>query len=475
MNKLRKCSVLLLVFTLLLSVAVPAMASTGSITVENPLEGQTYTAYLIFDVAYNEDGSAYAYSIPESSDWLAIVQSYAGISLEKAADESNGIRYVVTALESFSAADFAEHLKAGLDEESMSGTDLTVANGKASATGLPLGYYFVKSANGALCNLTTTNPSATIYDKNDIPFDKVDDQQSVEVGQTVHYEITGKVPSTTGFESYVYKVADTMSDGLTFQNDMKVYVGGAELAAEFYDYALNDSGSGFTLSIHVMDLQDYVTQPIKVAYSAVVNENAIASVEKNAATLEFSNDPTKDTTTTTKPDEETVYSAKIVIDKFALSGGEKISLAGAKFVLADKDGKFYKYTAPVADDPSTEADETVAAKVEWVDDQDNATEIETDENGAAEFVGLSDGTYHLIETAAPDGYNLLTEAKEIVIQGSDTDEQKLVITASVENMFGTELPETGGIGTTLFYVAGGALVAGAFIVLITRRHMRTEK
>lgn len=474
MNKLRKTGVLLLIFTLVLGMAIPALADTGSITVENPVQGQSYTAYQIFDVTYNADRTSYAYTISKSSVWLASIESYDGITLTEPADETQDGIYVVTATGDFSAASFANHLKGSIPE-SADGTELSMEGGKATASGLPLGYYFVSSTSGALCNLTTTDPTATIYDKNDIPFDKVDDQTDVDVGQTVNYTLTGKVPSTTGFETYTYQFADTMSEGLTFQNDIKVYVGDTQLTSEYYTYHLNETGDGFTLSLDVKALQSYVMQEIKVTYSAVVNEKAIASIENNSATLKYSSNPITGEETTTEPVETEVFSSKLVIDKFAGSGEDKVSLAGAKFVLKNEDGYFYQYTAPVTDDPSTEADETKAAKVNWVENQKDATEIVTDENGAAAFGGLANGTYYLIETEAPEGYNLLSEPQQVSIASDGTDETALTQITSVENNFGTELPETGGAGTTLFYLVGGALVAGAFIVLVTRRRMKTEK
>jgi len=477
MNKMKKASLFLLILTLILGSAVPAMAATGSITVENAVAEQTYTAYQIFDVTYNADGTAYSYQIAENSQWYASVNAYAEngtLTLTKAEDGREIPNYVVTVDDSFSAADFANYLKTQLTAD-MIGTTLIAQNGKATASGLALGYYFVTSSTGALCNLTTTDPSASIYDKNDIPFEKTDDQQDVEVGQRVNYAITGKVPSTTGFASYKYEIADTMSDGLTFQNDVEVFVDGSKLDESFYTYTPHEAGNGFALSINVMELQDYVAKEISVTYSAITNENAIASIEKNAATLTYTSDPTTGTEMTTEPDEEKVYSSKLVIDKYAETGEERISLSGAKFVLKNEDGLFYQYVAPVADDPETEADETVAAKVNWVSDQSDATEIETDENGAAFFGGLKDGTYFLIETKAPEGYNLLTAPHEVEINGSDENESLLTLTTSIQNMFGAELPETGGMGTTIFYLLGGALVAGAFIALITRKRMRTEK
>ena len=146
-------------------------ADSGSITVENPKTGENYTAYLIFDVIYNSDKSAYSYTIAADSQWLATVQAYSGVTLSDLVTDGDGNSfYIVTENENFSAAVFSKTLKENL--EGKRGIALTASGGKATATGLSLGYYFVSSSNGALCNLTTTQPDAKIYDKNDVPFEK---------------------------------------------------------------------------------------------------------------------------------------------------------------------------------------------------------------------------------------------------------------------------------------------------------------
>ena len=437
-------------------------AGPGTITVDNPLEGQTYTAYKIFDVTYDESKSTYAYSIAGDSEWYAVVSPYDGITLTKAASENT---YAVTKNDSFSAAAFANVLNAAVAGKT--GITLKLADGKATATDLDLGYYFVTSTSGALCNLTTTNPNATIHDKNDVPFDKVDDKTSVEVGETVSYTITGKVPDTTGFTTYEYTIADTMSAGLTFQKNVAVTVDGVTLDAG--KYVLNQTDNGFTLTIKVMELQEKVGKEIKVTYTAVTNDKAVTVISKNSATLTYSNNPTDSESKTTTPKyEETVYSAKLVIDKYQKDNKSK-KLANAKFVLKNDEGKYYKYTA---------ATESAAAQVEWVKNQADATEVTTDTNGAAAFNGLKDGTYKLVETAAPAGYNLLANEVEVTINGADATEvdlSSLTATAKVENSTGTTIPETGGIGTTIFYVAGGLLVLGAVILLITKKRMSSAK
>ena len=464
MKTVARIASLLLALVMVFGLSVTAFAAeTGTITVDNPIAGQTYTAYKIFDVTYDEAKSTYAYSIAGNSEWYDVVKDYTGITLTKAASENT---YAVTKKDTFSAAAFANVLKAAVTGKT-GGITLNVADGKATATGLDLGYYFVTSTTGALCNLTTTNPDATIHDKNDVPFDKVDDKTSVEVGETVNYTITGKVPDTTGFTTYEYTIADTMSAGLTFQKNVAVTVDGVTLDAG--KYVLNQTDNGFTLTIKVMELQEKVGKEIKVTYTAVTNDKAVTVISKNSATLTYSNNPTDSESKTTTPKyEETVYSAKLVIDKYQKDNKSK-KLANAKFVLKNDEGKYYKYTA---------ATESAAAQVEWVKNQADATEVTTDTNGAAAFNGLKDGTYKLVETAAPAGYNLLANEVEVTINGADATEvdlSSLTATAKVENSTGTTIPETGGIGTTIFYVAGGLLVLGAVILLITKKRMSSAK
>ena len=248
---------------------------------------------------------------------------------------------------------------------------------------------------------------------------------------------------------------------------MAVTVDGVTLDAG--KYVLNQTDNGFTLTIKVMELQEKVGKEIKVTYTAVTNDNAVTVISKNSATLTYSNNPTdSESKTTTPKDEETVYSAKLVIDK-CQKDNESKKLANAKFVLKNDEGKYYKYTA---------ATESAAAKVEWVKNQADATEVTTNTNGAAAFNGLKDGTYYLVETAAPAGYNLLANEVKVTINGADATEvdlSSLTATAKVENSTGTTIPETGGIGTTIFYVAGGLLVLGAVILLITKKRMSSAK
>ena len=466
MKTMQKLLSVMVALVLVLALCVTAFAAdTGTITIDNPTADTTYTAYKIFDVRYDDAKQAYAYTIAGDSEWYEVVRDYpAGITLTKAAA---GDIYIVEKTNNFSAAEFSNKLKDAISDKT--GTALSVADGKATATGLALGYYLVVGSKDgttlALANLTTTNPDVTIHDKNDVVFEKTDDKQDVQIGETVSYTITGKVPDTTGFSSYDYIITDTMSAGLTFKNDVKVTVGGTDLAAD--SYTLTPAENGFVLKIDVMKLQAQVTKEIKVTYTAVVNKNAVASVENNEAKLTYSNDPTNSDSHITLTDKETVYSAKIVVDKYAENKDNKDDtskkLAGAKFVLLNGEGKFYKYDGSV---------------VSWVDTQDKATVYTTNDTGAVEFVGLKNGTYQLKEIEAPAGYNLLTQPITIQIMNQADavveNPNNLTMTSKVANSTGSLLPSTGGIGTQIFYIAGAALLLCAVIVLLVKKFKKAE-
>lgn len=473
MKRTRKLASLLLALVMVFALATTAFATapgtttTGSITVDNPVADRTYTAYKIFDVVYDDARVNYSYTIKGDSEWYNTVNGYAteanGLTLTPVADTTANT-YVVTITDAFSAPKFAAALNAEVTGKT--GKTLTKAESAntAAVSGLELGYYFVSSNTGALCNLTTTNPTVTIHDKNDMPFEKTDNKVSADVGETVNYTITGKVPDTTGFETYTYEIADTMSDGLTFKKDVKVTVGSADVTADCnVAYNANGNANSFTVTIPVMSYQ--IGAAIEVTYTATVNEKAIAVVSNNEAKLTYSNNPTdSESKTTTPAQKQEVYSSKIVIDKYE-TGKKTTKLPNAKFVLYKEEtpgtpasAVYYKWN-------------DTDKKVEWVTEMTAATVMTTNDQGEATFGGLADGTYHLVETEAPAGYNPLTAPVPVTVAGSSTDTTKLSVTAEVENKTGTTLPTTGGMGTTIFYVLGAVLVVGAGVLLVTKKRM----
>ena len=406
-----------------------------------------------------------------------------------------------------------------------------------------LGYYLMipvdastQNANsqGSIASLTSTVPEAEIKVKAEKPkIEKVDDKISADVGQVVTYTITGTVPNTSGYETYKYVISDEMTSGLTFNKDVKVEivtdnttdpvttVDVTSSTAITIDYTSKENA--FTADFAVKDLQAYVGNTIRLTYTATVNDNAVSSnQEKNKATLKYGHNP-KDLKETT-PIEEEVYTAKIIVNKYTGDSATAANgkLAGAQFALmkiettttegengtpvTSSNAKFYKYTAAAG---------TVPAKVEWVAvagaptagdaalteamakaladaaADKTITAKTTDANGAAEFSGIADGEYYLVEFKAPDGYNRLDKPRYVKVVGTDADtaegkaenkadatniyDAAVNQTADIQNNAGTLLPGTGGIGTTIFYVVGSIMVVAAGVLLITKKRMGGDR
>ena len=459
---------------MVLAMAAPSFAAgNGSIKIENATNANDYTAYKIFDVVYNDSQSAYAYTIDLSSAWYDTVDEYSGITLTVTASDST--KMIVTKNDDFNASDFAAHLRTALATVEDEGIPFVNENDVVICKNLDLGYYFVSSETGALCNLTTTDPEVTIKDKNDVPFEKTTSVEGdVEVGDVIPYTIKGEVPDTTGFATYAYTVSDTMSEGLTFNSaSLEVSIGTTTVNIDEDAYIEYDPGqNGFILTIDATQLQDQRGEEIVITYTAKVNEEAVSVISENEATLTYGNDSNVGTIT----DIVKNYTSKIVIDKYAKNEDDlsdtTAKLADAKFVLykteSSVDGevkKYYKY-------------DSTSHEVSWVDTVDEATVVITDELGAAEFIGLEDGKYYLLETEAPAGYNLLESPVEVVVNGEDclaeeADEDAiaaaLIYTEAISNSTGTTLPSTGGIGTTIFYAVGIVLMAGAVFFVIRRK------
>ena len=469
MKTMRKLFTVLLALAMTLALAVPAFAAdTGSITITNPQGDHTYTAYKIFDVTYSGDN--YSYTISDNGAAFTTVKAYA----DEAANDltltavANTNKYNVSTGDSFSAASFAQYLKTNVGSLG-TGTAFTKDGDTMKASGLTPGYYFVSGTSGTVCELATAK-DIEIRDKNEAPqIEKsVDDaDRTVEIGQKLTYTITGKVPSTKGYTEYTYELTDTMSEGLTFNKDVKVTIGDEDVTTAA---AITKNGNGFVASVNMMDYQGQIDKPVVITYTATVNEKAIQrNEETNTATLKYSNDPANKDSFKESSVEVEVFSFNIVINKYA-AGSESTKLGGAKFVLKNAEGKYYKY------DATTKA-------VTWVDDKSAATEVITDDNGAARFDGLQAGTYYLEETAAPAGYNQLTKDITIVLDknGSATIDGAASapgadhsLTTGVANSTGTLLPETGGAGIVTFVALGALAVICSGVFLVTNKRMSKE-
>lgn len=489
MKYMKKLITLLAVLTLALAMAVPAFAesSTGTITIDNAVTGTTYKAYRIFDLeSYDTNKDVYSYKL--NTKWKDFPEYSTTIdgNTVSAADffSVNSAGYIEWKdTKKDAGADFAKLAKAFVVEKNIEWDRTeTASSTTVTFTDLTLGYYLVDTSLGSLCSLNTTAPSVTIKEKNSdttiekkivITGDEKVDSNSAGIGDTVNFSITITVKDGAP-KNYV--LHDKLS-GLTFNPDSLEVKVGTETLTPNTDYTLETNptdGDSFDVNFTNGKLQ--TNDVVVVTYSATVAANAtIAGAgNKNTAKLEYNG---KDSTT----EETTTYVWKLNVHKYTLNSTNKeVALSGAKFVLYRMDGGTKKYA------------KLTNNKIDsWVTDKGGATTLETSGEGDILIEGLNVGTYYLEETEAPAGYNKLTKPIEVKITAtpdvtgvSETVEYKnqndstytpaTDATVKVLNEAGTQLPSTGGIGTTLFYVIGGGLMAVAAVLLVTKKRMNNK-
>lgn len=333
--------------------------------------------------------------------------------------------------------------------------------------------------------------------------------ETANIGDSVKFILTGTLPDNLdSYKTYEYEFVDTLSKGLTYNGDVKVYVQNGDSKVEIANSSYTvtpagkqtDTDASSTLNVKFNNLKAATaakegetvsissTSKIIVEYTATLNQYAEIGTtgNTNKVKLEYSNDPNKDGTGTTTEKEVFVYTFQIDVDKYA-TGEETKKLPGAEFILTREvktgEGEATKTQYAIVEDGKLK---------EWSDSKENATTLKTDNQGKISVAGLEAGTYYLKETKAPDGYNLLTDKVTVTItatMGTGTEANVLktltstvnnennnnidltegIVTVKVANSAGSQLPSTGGMGTTLFYVIGGALMAGAAIVLVIKK------
>lgn len=476
---MKRVTSILLALALLLALAGTAVAAEdkGSITIDNAIVGKKYTIYRIFDLnSHNTDYSAINYTVSEK--WTAFFAEGAPGRTYVDIDKTYG--YVVwktgASPANFAAAAIEYAADKGIAHDGQAGATSSIVK----FDDLALGYYLVKSDLGALCSLDTTMPNVTIKEKNSestvekqVQEDSTGDygdHNDADIGQTVNFRTTINVVDG---DPKNYVLHDTMSAGLTFDPASVAVTIGERTLAKDTDYTLvaNDLTDGCTFEVKFKDGVLKPNDVVEVAYSAEVNEYAVigGTGNDNKTHLTYSDTPKSTGERLTK-----TYVWQFDVFKYAKKDKEEIPLAGAQFVL-------YK---TVNGKPSYV--QVANGKITgWTDDKEKATVFETPDNGKFVIAGLDADTYYLEEIKAPDGYNQLKDPVKVVITatiaGDKTGKATITYnetatgTVRIENQTGVELPSTGGIGTTVFYVIGGLLMGVAVVLLVTRKKMSTSK
>lgn len=464
----KKLFAALLAAALVLAMAVPAFAVTnatkGSITISKTVTDETYTIYRMFKLdSYNAESNTYSYTV--ESDWEGFFKTGAGGNYITLDGQNHPTWTAADENDSTTVAAFAKAALAWAADKKISGTKETATGDTVTFSDLDLGYYLVDSSLGALCGLNTTNPNATIKEKNEKPEIKKEVQTSAgdwsrennaKIGDTVEYKVEIKVAD--GAQKYT--VTDTMSKGLTFNStSLKVAVGSTFATADT-DYTLTPTENGFTLELPESYVSTFTKGTvILVTYNATLNKDAVIDGDGNTnkVTLSYGNHQN------TVPSEVTTKSYQF--DLVKVDGTTNKLLDGAEFELADGETKlsFVKDTA---------GNYRVAMTGE-----DGATTTITVKGGKVNIYGLAGKTYTLTETKAPDGYNKLVTSETVNLADGSKTHATIVDSVYkdggvvVENHAGTVLPSTGGMGTTLFYVIGGGLMVAAVVLLVTKKRM----
>ena len=460
MKNIKKLFGLLFAFVFAL-VQVNAANGTGSITINKAVVDETYSIYRILDLeTYDKGANHYIYRA--NANFEAFITSTEGQKYLVAQNSNGtGATYYVWK----TGADVVEFSKAAL-AWAKSNNVTPVDSKKATSTtvkfdNLPLGYYLVDTTTGSLLNLTTTSPDAVINEKNTVEPKVDNDVKEDSTGvygktndATIGDKVEFKATITTGAGYTKYVLRDTMSAGLTFNaNSVKVKVGDTTVDAS--NYTVTPNKDGYTFVVEFKDSY-IVTLPkntkIEVYYTATLNENAVVEGNGNPNELDLAYGENN----TTDKVKTTTYTYKFNIIK--KDGETKTKLEGATFKLFDKNNNIIY--------------------VELI--ENNVYRVTTEENdvlinaGEATIEGLDADTYYLEEVTAPTGYNKLTSKVEVIISKVGSNNTFSRFTAEVLNYTGSKLPETGGMGTTLFLTFGSILVIGFGLLLVTKLRVYKE-
>lgn len=506
MKRIKKLAAAMLTAIMMMTMTVTAFAAgnctltvnvkSGEGVPQQTLEGQTINLYKLFDVTESKTGGTANYAYTVNDTYQSALASVLKI------DENSTNETIVKAVTNLGESNnskvqkFANDFTAYALQNSLAATTTSNKLGDVTShtfSNLDAGYYLVYVTGGKeiQSSLVTVDDTTNTVDlKTEAPsIAKEADKTTVEIGQVVKYTVTGSIPDTTGYSEYVYKIHDELSTGLDFVNNengtaLEAGATTVNVKVAFTDAGVTAVGTAPTtatldkgnnrkmsldLSTWVRDNQANKGKKFTVTYYAKVNKGAVVT-EKNKAQLEYGNKPGETTTTTPSEAKTPTYPLDILKKK----SGTDEKLAGAKFSL---------YKTKDDADKGQNAITVSGNKGNYVvDSTSSVTEFESVNDIAGKGYnlrvnGLAEGTYYLVETKAPDGFNKLTAPVVIKItKSSDADvnnwsisrdnaneEDKII---DIENSTGSLLPSTGGAGVIVFAGVAILLVFGVAVSFI---------
>lgn len=479
-------------------------ADTYSITIDNSATGHTYEAYQIFTGDLSEKKLS-------NIVWGSGVNTAGQTALQNKYDtaETKSAAGVAEALTKDNAVQFAKDAAGYLTTTKVESTYSEI-NKNYTISELAAGYYLVKDKDSSLSSKddaytsyilqvvgnTKVTPKSAKPTVDKQVHDETDDAEAGAIdgwgesadhaiNESFQFKLIADLPADTNFnayDKYEVKFTDTMSDGVTFESIDSVTVDDVSLTAGQYTATATagQAGVSWTLtiddikSIDDVDLTDGAD--IVVIYNAHLNEKAQVNHEsgtttnKNKVYLEYSNNPNASGADELgKTPEDIVWVFTYEVDNKKVDANSNDPLADAGFRLYDSIGETeikLIYDNEISAYRPVKLDEI-------------AEEMISASNGVFNIKGLDAGTYVLKETTVPEGYNKCADTTITISAEHDeaTDGTSATttllsnsnVTNRIENKKGSTLPETGGMGTTVFYALGAVLVVGAAYVVLKRR------
>ena len=508
MKLIKKIAAIMFAFMMVVSMScnvkaddtTTATTEKGTITINNAVDGQTYTIYKLLDLeSYDKTKNNYSYKpangwesfIDQNTDYF-IKNEYDGISWKANEGETTEQAQKRASALAKKALEYAKD-----SSKSITCSDTKTAHSTTvTFSGLDLGYYLVDSSVRALCSLNTTNPSAEIKEKNGQPTveKKVSstdgngygDSNDVNIGDKVYFQTI--ITAQAGAQDYV--LHDTMDEGFTFTNNIQVKLNDSKVENQDYSIYLkgtenNKTTDGCTFEIRfTKDFCDKLKEndKIYVTYTAMLNSKAFIGINNNDAS--GNTNATKITYGANNKEsvESKTQTYTYQIPVFKYTGIGKTPLAGATFSLftTEMEGDAIKLVQKTGT-------QEYRLAIQGETGEKELTELTTTDTGRFSIQGLKPGNYWLEETAAPKGYNKLKKRIKIAVgaHGAITIDGNynadgtvsggnLEAEVGVENKSGTVLPSTGGAGTTMIYLVGAVLVLGSGVVLATKRRVKNK-
>ena len=428
---MKKIISLILALVMVMALAVTASAEeavngTISITAPDDVDVVTYYVYKVFNASTNDAGGI-VYTLVDGK-----TTAPAGFT----ADANNYVTYDGDGDE-LTDSEIAA-IKSYVTDADKVGNVTLLGGETGNVPGLEAGYYYISTSSGSVVAINSAKPDAEVTDKNVIPTlekkivgGESEKKTSVSIGDVVKYELTISIPENATGTLYVYDQLDVNLGTVSFTN------------VQDGDFDYTQNGGQIGLSYWTLNnSQNYAGQELTITYELTVPSGVPTNEEmKNTAYVEYGTHKTAD-------QEAAIITYQLDVEKV---DGSNAPLEGAKFKLKNEDDLYY-----------TEQNGLVS----WTEDGTEVEAVEVEGKYIATFKGLGNGTYTLEESTVPPGYNKAAD-QDITINDGNYE-------ATVQNLSGSELPSTGGMGTTIFYIVGGVMVVAAVVLLITKKRMSAE-